>query len=166
MLERERLESKKISKTQSVMSQLDNGIEPRLPSQSIGYKSFKDIGEILAVADLRYAPNFAAPEQNAKFKEALNPEEQNDARRLLYVVLTRARETLILEWPEYALAGKKPEEIKPSYARLLHVDCGLKIDAAGASFKGNKLPMRLTRVMIGELAEMTGDRGASQSAAK
>ena len=142
-----------------VVSQLDNGIEPRLPSQSIGYKSFKDIGEILAVADLRYAPNFAAPEQNAKFKEALNPEEQNDARRLLYVVLTRARETLILEWPEYALAGKKPEEIKPSYARLLHVDCGLKIDAAGASFKGNKLPMRLTRVMIGELAEMTGDRG-------
>jgi len=140
-----------------VVSQLDNGIEPRLPSQSIGYKSFKDIGEILAVADLRYAPSFAAPEQNAKFKGVLNPEELNDARRLLYVVLTRARETLILEWPEYALAGKSPEEIKPSYARLLHVDCGLNIDAAGASFKGSKLPMRLTRVMTGELPEMIDD---------
>ena len=136
-----------------VVSQLDNGIEPRLPSQSIGYKSFKDIGEILAVADLSYAPSFAAPEQNAKFKEALNAEEQNDARRLLYVVLTRARETLILEWPEYALAGKSPEEIKPSYARLLHIDCGLKIDAARASCKGTKLPMRLTRIANGELAE-------------
>ena len=140
-----------------VVSQLDNGIEARLPSQSIGYKSFKDIGEILTVADLRYAPNFAAPEQNANFKDVLNPEEQNDARRLLYVALTRARETLILEWPEYALAGKSPEDIKPSYARMLHVDCGLKIGAAGTSCKGNRLPMRLTRVMVGELAETTDD---------
>jgi ATP-dependent helicase/nuclease subunit A len=144
-----------------VVTQLDNGIEPRLPNQSIGYKGFKDIGEILAVADLRYAPNFAAPEQNANFKEALNPDEQNDARRLLYVVLSRARETLILEWPDYALSGKDTDEIKPSYARLLHVDCGLKIDAAGASCKGNKLPMRLTRITTGELAE-TIDDGASK----
>ena len=133
-----------------VVSQLDNGIEPRLPSQSIGYKSFKDIGEILAVADLRYAPNFAAPEQNDNFKAVLSPEEQNDARRLLYVALTRARETLILEWPDYALAGKRHDEIKPSYARLLHVDCGLKIDADGASCQGKKLPMSLARIMTGE----------------
>jgi len=133
--------------------QLDNTIEPRLPSQLIGFSSFDDIGKILDGADFRYAPNFAAEEQRAKFEAILAPDEDGDARRVLYVALTRARETLILEWPDYLLAGKAPEDLKPTYARLLHVDCGIAIDAAGASYKCKALPMRLMHILNGEAAD-------------
>ena len=88
-----------------VVCGLDREVGARLPDLGLGYETFDDLSRLLDVARIEYAPKFAAPETNDKFLAELEPVAQTEARRLLYVALTRARDKLVLEWPEY-LAGK------------------------------------------------------------
>jgi len=80
-------------------------IEPRLPSVAVTYDDFDDLGNILRKARIEIVPGFAAKETTAAFQTQLQPALEEEARRLLYVAVTRAREKLILEWPSH-LAGK------------------------------------------------------------
>ena len=84
---------------------LDKGVKGQLPDLSLGYESFEDLSKLLDVARIEYAPNFAAPETNDNFLVELNTLAETEARRVLYVALTRARDKLVLEWPAY-LTGK------------------------------------------------------------
>jgi ATP-dependent exoDNAse (exonuclease V) beta subunit len=84
---------------------LDREVGARLPDLGLGYETFDDLSRLLEVARIEYHPKFAAPETNDAFLSVLEPVAQTEARRLLYVALTRARDKLVLEWPEY-LAGK------------------------------------------------------------
>jgi ATP-dependent exoDNAse (exonuclease V) beta subunit len=84
---------------------LDKKIEGKLPDLGLGYASFEDLSRLLEVARIEYAPKFAAPESDDHFVVELNALAETEARRLLYVALTRARDKLVLEWPAY-LAGK------------------------------------------------------------
>jgi ATP-dependent exoDNAse (exonuclease V) beta subunit len=88
-----------------VVCGLDREVGARLPDLGLGYETFDDLSRLLDVARIEYAPKFAAPETNDQFLAELEPVAQTEARRLLYVALTRARDKLVLEWPEY-LAGK------------------------------------------------------------
>ena len=84
---------------------LDKSVKGQLPDLSLGYASFEDLSRLLEVARIEYAPNFAAPETNDNFLVELDALAETEARRVLYVALTRARDKLVLEWPAY-LAGK------------------------------------------------------------
>ena len=84
---------------------LDKKIEGKLPDLGLGYASFEDLSRLLEVARIEYAPKFAADETNDHFLAELDALAETEARRLLYVALTRARDKLVLEWPAY-LAGK------------------------------------------------------------
>ncbi|RLA40445.1 MAG: hypothetical protein DRR42_25865, partial [Gammaproteobacteria bacterium] len=89
-----------------IVGEMDRKVEPRLPNLGLGFDDFSDLGTLLDRASIEYSPSFAAPEATESFSTALQAEAELEARRLLYVALTRAREKLIIEWPTYALSGK------------------------------------------------------------
>ena len=84
---------------------LDREVKASLPDLGLGYRSFEDLARLLEVARIEYFPKFAAPETDENFIEELQPVVEREARRLLYVALTRARDKLVLECPWY-LSGK------------------------------------------------------------
>lgn len=84
---------------------LDRKIEPRLPDLAIHYPDFGDLDRLLDAAALRYSPSFDAKETNERFLERLREGAGLEARRQLYVAVTRPRNRLIVEWPGY-LEGK------------------------------------------------------------
>jgi hypothetical protein len=101
---------------------LDKSVEARLPDLGLGYTTFEDLTRVLERARIEYAPKFAAPETNDQFLAELNVLAETEARRLLYVALTRARDKLVLEWPGY-LAGKDG----PNYWSILTESCALSL---------------------------------------
>ncbi len=74
---------------------------PRLPNTKVDYDDFSDLDTIMDHAWVRIHPKFHSKEKSDAFVEDLKPESHENSKRLLYVALTRAREKVILEWPEY-----------------------------------------------------------------
>jgi ATP-dependent exoDNAse (exonuclease V) beta subunit len=101
---------------------LDKSVEARLPDLGLGYTTFEDLTRVLERARIEYAPKFAAPETNDQFLAELNVLAETEARRLLYVALTRARDKLVLEWSGY-LAGKDG----PNYWSILTGSCAMSL---------------------------------------
>jgi ATP-dependent exoDNAse (exonuclease V) beta subunit len=101
---------------------LDKSVEARLPDLGLGYTTFEDLTRVLERARIEYAPKFAAPETNDQFLTELNVLAETEARRLLYVALTRARDKLVLEWSGY-LAGKDG----PTYWSILTGSCAMAL---------------------------------------
>lgn len=81
--------------------QLDRKFGANLPELALGYESFGDLSRLLEHVRIDYWPNYDSPEQNLTAQIKLRQAAETEARRLLYVALTRARDRLILEWPEY-----------------------------------------------------------------
>jgi len=114
-----------------VVAATNNDVEPRLPAMGIHYEDFSDLGGVLDKARVLAYPDFAAPETREAVQAQLTDKEKLEARRLLYVALTRARESLILEWHGY-LDEKEYGENTTSLHRLLK-------DSAKMELKGNRL---------------------------
>lgn len=114
---------------------LDKSVEARLPDLGLGYTTFEDLTRVLERARIEYAPKFAAPETNDQFLAELNVIAETEARRLLYVALTRARDKLVLEWPGY-LAGKDG----PHYWSILTESCALSLGTDRISIGETECP--------------------------
>ena len=110
-----------------VVCATDISYDPRLPSTRVTYGSFDDLDALLDQAKVEFFPDFVAAETQASFEGALAAECHDGAMRLLYVALTRAREKIILEWPDYQSA----KEVN-SYWKLL-------VSSAGLELHGNKM---------------------------
>lgn len=125
---------------------LDNEAAPRPNSLSSICTEFSDLNALLDHMDLRFSPAFAAPEAWARFEEASAPDAEATARRLLYVALTRARDTLVLEWPVRAAQKAADEDgFNFSGVQLLVREAGMKLDAKGHICIGNKtFPARIS----------------------
>jgi len=89
-----------------IVSSTDCPVKPRLPDYAVVYEDFTDLGAVLDNALIEISPDFDAKETEEIFIDRLFPETLDGAGRLLYVALTRAREKLILEWPEYQSKSK------------------------------------------------------------
>lgn len=89
-----------------IVSSTDCPVKPRLPEFSVVYEDFTDLGAALDNALIEISPDFDAKETEEIFIDRLFPDTLDSAGRLLYVALTRAREKLILEWPEYQEKSK------------------------------------------------------------
>lgn len=85
----------------------DSEVSARLPSFDISFEDFSDLSALLEKARIEISPEFAIPEKNDSFLAPLQQKEEQEALRLLYVALTRAREKLILEWPSYKDGGSR-----------------------------------------------------------
>jgi len=110
-----------------VVATLDRDVSARLPSLDIQYTDFSDLDRILENARLHFAPLFAAGETNDQFIEPLHEKARTEGLNLLYVALTRAREQLILEWPNHLHRSSRY-----TYWHLLQ-------DAANVHLNGNEL---------------------------
>ncbi len=104
---------------------LDREIKARLPDVELGYSTFDELSRLLEHARIEYAPAFAASETNDRFLAELQNAEEIGARRLLYVALTRARDKMVLEWPDYLAQAKTP---KTTYWSILAENCDLTLD--------------------------------------
>jgi len=109
----------------TVVAEFDEGIEEWPGSTSITFDALDqidDMNTMMASARLIHTPSMAAPEAQARFIEDRRPEFEANARNLLYVALTRARDRLVLEWPSFL---KEREGDAPQAQNLFHVfeDC-------------------------------------------
>jgi ATP-dependent exoDNAse (exonuclease V) beta subunit len=116
---------------------LDQKHDPRGGSFSTCFPGFDDLDRVIEGATLAYAPAFAAPEATERFLARLRPEADETTRRLLYVALTRARNRLIVEWPQEDGADEPPFPI--TARRLMDDRGGLSlgantVDLGGQSF--------------------------------
>jgi ATP-dependent exoDNAse (exonuclease V) beta subunit len=79
---------------------LDRDVSGRLPSLAIEYTDFSDLAAVLENARIEFSPKFAAPETNDRFQGPLDEKARAEGLNLLYVALTRAKEQLVIEWPQ------------------------------------------------------------------
>jgi ATP-dependent exoDNAse (exonuclease V) beta subunit len=133
---------------------LDKEIIGKPPSLSLSYDSFEELSALLDRAQITYSPKFDVPESTERFAEVLQAEATEEARRVLYVALTRARERLILEWPTYLL-----EKDSRSQFSLLVESCGISEDGDSLNV-GDK---RFDCVTINGGSELPASSGASSA---
>jgi ATP-dependent exoDNAse (exonuclease V) beta subunit len=122
-----------------VVTTLDRSVEGRLPSLDIDYKGFDDLSAVLDNARIQYSPNFSADETNGQFKGPLDEKAKLEGLNLLYVALTRAKEQLILEWPQN-LANSS----KYTFWHLLCDAAKMSLDANQMKVGANSFPCRVT----------------------
>ena len=145
---------------------LDRQVKPRLPNLNLEYPSFENLSKILEDAQIDYWPQYAAREQNQKQMAALLDGVVTESKRLLYVALTRAREKLVLEWPEFQARQKSSSTV--SYWKLLKGLWSLDAEAgqlvvAESRFRCNAF--RGASELPGDLELDTGNDEASLPAA-
>jgi ATP-dependent exoDNAse (exonuclease V) beta subunit len=125
-----------------VVCGLDHKHDPRAGSFTTKFPDFDDLDHVIEAATLAYAPAFAAPEATERFLHQMRPEADETARRLLYVALTRARDRLIIEWPQADGADEPP---LPITARRVMTDvCGLDVAGNQIEIGAEGVPARLT----------------------
>lgn len=103
----------------TVVAELDNKIEERPRTTSVRFgllDRIDDMAAVLASAELIHTPDFAAKEMQTRFVEARREVFEANARNLLYVALTRARDRIVIEWPDFL----KPRNGDPASC-LFHV---------------------------------------------
>ncbi|MBU0486122.1 MAG: UvrD-helicase domain-containing protein [Proteobacteria bacterium] len=135
----------------------DREVEPRLPTFDVAYKDFADLNFILEKAGLEFSPKFIAPEQNEKFIKKLWPDTEKDARNLLYVALTRAREKLIIECHQYQKEGTS------SCWNILKECCGIDFKANKMIMDGKSFDCRITATTADSPPEFENDTDLPES---
>ena len=105
----------------TVFAEFDHGIEEWPGSTATRFDALDkidDMAAVLASAALIHTPGFAAPEAGRRFIEDRREAFEANAKNLLYVALTRARDRLVLEWPGFL---KERDEDTPEAKCLFHV---------------------------------------------
>jgi len=105
----------------TVVAEFDHAIEEWPGSTATRFDALEQIDDmdaVLASAALIHTPGFAAPEAGRRFIEDRREAFEANAKNLLYVALTRARDRLVLEWPGFL---KERAEDAPEAKCLFHV---------------------------------------------
>jgi ATP-dependent exoDNAse (exonuclease V) beta subunit len=105
----------------TVVAEFDHGIEDwpgSTATQFTALDKIDDMEAVLASAALIHTPEFVAPEAERRFIEDRRADFEANAKNLLYVALTRARDRLVLEWPGFL---KERDEEAPEAKCLFHV---------------------------------------------
>lgn len=126
-----------------------NDCDPVLPAMRVEYgeNGFDDLDTILEKAKIEIYPEFASPDTNGNFTDALKKEADESATRLLYVAMTRAREKLIIEWPSWTFKSKNKKN--RYYIDLFTEKTGAEVvtETSGDNFmqfgSGEKYPCHL-----------------------
>jgi len=113
----------------TVVVGLDDKIGERPGTLRAEFTDFSDLGAILDHARLIWTPDLPIKEKKDIFVADRREASEADARRLLYVALTRARDRLILEWPEFALKKLGESEGPANHAEMLALEAGMEPEA-------------------------------------
>lgn len=86
-----------------VVCELDREVGERENTTRALFTDFSDLSRVLDSALLVHSPKLFTPEQREVFLADRQTAAEAEARNLIYVALTRARDRLVIEWPEKAL---------------------------------------------------------------
>lgn len=129
-----------------VVACLDHKLDPRSGTFSTRFPGFDNLDRVVEAASLAYAPGFAAPEATERFLARLRPEADETARRLLYVALTRARNRLVVEWPQDDEVDEPPYPI--TARRLMEAHGGMAIKGNEVVIGGQAFPARISALGV------------------
>jgi ATP-dependent helicase/nuclease subunit A len=121
---------------------LDDKIEEKPGTMRAEFEDFSDLDNVLSKAILRYTPGLPLKDKRDVFIEARRLSAEEEARRLLYVALTRARDYLIIEWPDFKLKKKSEGPGPGNFAEMLVLECELEIHAGQVTVGEAAYPAR------------------------
>lgn len=133
----------------TVVAEFDYGIEERAGSTATRFDALDRIDDmtvVLGSAALIHTPSFAAPEATSRFIEDRRADFEANAKNLLYVALTRARDRLVLEWPGFL---KERDDEEPEAKNLFHIfadNCAPQIGADGLRIGGVDCPATIPQL--------------------
>lgn len=122
---------------------LDQMIGEKPGTMRAEFADFSDLDNVLSNVMLRYTPLLQLKEKRDRFIEARRASAEENARRLLYVAFTRARDRLLLEWPDFKLKKPTGGPGPGNYAEMLVQECGLDIQAGQALVGDQSYPARI-----------------------
>ncbi len=122
-----------------VVADLDAKIQEMPGTTRAQFAGFQDLSALLDNVRLKHVPRLTIPEKQDRFLADAQAAVEDEARRLIYVAFTRARDRLILEWPDHAL---KKKDDKVFAARMLE-NAGLEIGAGQIDMNGQKFGARI-----------------------
>lgn len=129
----------------TVIAELDREIGEWPGTTTAEFADFGDLGAVLSTVRLIHTPRLDVPERQEMFLEDRLPAALEAARNLLYVALTRARDRLILEWPNFQFSrALKDEDPAPFMAQLLKDETGLTIALQNLTIGGQQMSCRTT----------------------
>jgi len=81
-----------------IVGSMDKEFAPRLPEVAVQYEDLSNPDTMMDNAYVQVLTNFKDPATTDKFNRVVQPVVENTLKNLTYVVMTRAREQLILPW--------------------------------------------------------------------
>jgi len=143
---------------------LDNKIGEKPGTLRAEFTDFSDLGAILERAQLIWTPDLSIKEKKEIFIADRRLASEADARRLLYVALTRGRDRLILEWPDFALKKLGEGEGPANNAEMLVLEAGMQPEAGHMKVGGIDFPARtlMCSTEAPGILKATGDQKASE----
>lgn len=124
---------------------IDDKIAARPGVLHAHFEDFDDLNDVLGRVALRYTPVLPIKEKQESFLSNRQNAVEADARRLLYVAMTRARDRLIIEWPDCHLEKSKADLGPQSYAEILTKACTVDLRTNEVSVGKTSFPARITR---------------------
>ena len=127
----------------TVVVGLDKKIGEKPGTLRAEFTDFSDLSAILERALLIWTPDLPIKEKKDAFIADRRAASEADARRLLYVALTRGRDRLILEWPDFALKKLGESDGPANHAEMLVLEVGMEPEAGSLKIGGASFPARI-----------------------
>lgn len=121
---------------------LDKTIGEKPGTLRTEFTDFSDLGAILERSLLIWTPDLPIKEKKEAFIADRRTASEADSRRLLYVALTRGRDRLILEWPDFALKKLGESDGPANHAEMLVLEAGMQPEAGSLKVGGASFPAR------------------------
>lgn len=134
---------------------LNKEIKPRLPHIAVEYDGFSDLSKVLSQARIEITPSFTAEETGDVFRAPLQAALEEEARRLLYVAVTRAREKVILEWPSHLQKGKE----RTTHWSILSRSARMELKDKSMTVGGKSFSCLVRQAGTGTAPEVEGAKG-------
>lgn len=128
-----------------VVTGLDCKFDPRPGSLEAEFDSFDDLDNVLSTVRLIATPWVPVAEIQDRFVQDRMEIARANARRLLYVATTRARDRLILEWPDscFDKHGDPGEKSLTTHAALLREETGMSLENGAVQLGGKLFTARI-----------------------
>jgi ATP-dependent helicase/nuclease subunit A len=126
----------------TVVVGLDKKIGEKPGTLRAEFTDFSDLSAILERAVLIWTPDLPIKEKKDAFIADRRLASEADARRLLYVALTRGRDRLILEWPDFALKKLGESDGPANHAEMLVLEAEMQPEAGSVKVGGVSFPAR------------------------
>jgi ATP-dependent exoDNAse (exonuclease V) beta subunit len=141
---------------------LDKKIGEKPGTLRAEFTDFSDLSAILERALLIWTPDLPIKEKKDAFIADRRAASEADARRLLYVALTRGRDRLILEWPDFTLKKLGESDGPANHAEMLVLEAGMEPEAGSLKVGSVSFPAR-TLICSAEAPGMLGASGGQEA---